>query len=90
MSKHIKIQSLTKFKGGFLCFMVSKEKLEISSWCIHSSKNCQKWIKNEKVMALQIVHGQKVEKMPHPTLGIRSENTQTVLVCYFATFRVPR
>jgi hypothetical protein len=40
--------------------------LEISSWHIQSTKNCQKWIKNEKVMALQSVHGQEVEKVPHP------------------------
>jgi hypothetical protein len=70
--------------------MVSKEKLEIFSWHIHSTKNCQKWIRNEKVMAIQSVHGQKVEKVPHPTLGIFSENTQTVLVCCSAAFRVRR
>jgi len=40
-------------------------------------------------MALQNVHGQKVEKVPHPTLGNRFENTQTILIC-FATFRVQR
>jgi hypothetical protein len=71
-------------------FMVSKKKLKIFSWRIQSTKNCQKWIKNEKVMALQSVHGQKVKKMPHPTLGNRSEKTQTFLVCYYATFRVQR
>jgi hypothetical protein len=59
--------------------MVSKEKLEISSWCIHSTKNCPKWIKNEKVMALQSVHGQKIEKMPYPTLGNRSETPKQSL-----------
>jgi hypothetical protein len=69
--------------------MVSKKKSKISSWHICSTKNCQKWIKNEKVMALQNVHGQKVEKVPHPTLGNRFENTQTILIC-FATFRVQR
>jgi len=31
-------------------------------------------------MALQIVHGQKVKKVPHPTLGNCSENTQIVLL----------
>jgi hypothetical protein len=55
--------------------MVCKEKLEISFLHIHSTKNYKKWIKNEKVMALQSVHGQKVKKMPHPTLGNRSKNT---------------
>jgi hypothetical protein len=55
--------------------MVSKEKLEIFSCRIHSTKNCQKWIKNEKVMVLQNVHGQKVEKVPHPTLGNHFKNT---------------
>jgi hypothetical protein len=40
-------------------------------------------------MALQSVHGQKVEKMPHPTLGNHFENTQTIFVCS-ATFRVQR
>jgi hypothetical protein len=48
---------------------VSKEKLKISSWRIHSIKNCQKQIKNEKDMDLQNMLGQKVEKVPHPTLG---------------------
>jgi len=69
---------------------VSKKKLEIFSCCIHSTKNCQKWIRNEKVMALQSVHGQKVEKVPHPTLGNRSENTQTILLCCSVVFRVQR
>jgi hypothetical protein len=55
--------------------MVSQEKLKISSWHIQSIKNCQKWITNEKVMAFQNVHGQKVEKVPHPTLGNCFENT---------------
>jgi hypothetical protein len=55
--------------------MVFKEKLEISSWHINSTKNCHKWIKNEKVMGIQSVHGQKVEKVPHPTLGNGFENT---------------
>jgi hypothetical protein len=41
-------------------------------------------------MALQNVHGQKVKKMPHPKLGNRSENTQIVLVCCYAAFRVQR
>jgi len=50
--------------------MVSKEKLKTISWCMHNIKNCQKWIKNEKVMALQSVHGQKVEKVSQPTLGL--------------------
>jgi hypothetical protein len=70
--------------------MVFKEKLEISSWRIHTTKNCPKWIKNKKVMALQRVHGQKVEQMAYLTLGNCSENTQTVLVCCFVTFKVPR
>jgi hypothetical protein len=39
-------------------------------------------------MALQSVHGQKVEKMPYLTLGNYSENTQTILVCCFVAFRV--
>jgi hypothetical protein len=43
--------------------MVSKEKSEISSWHI-----CRNWIRNEKVVSLQSVHGQKVEIVPHPTL----------------------
>jgi len=70
--------------------MVCKEKLEISSWCIHSTKNDQKWIRNENIMALQSVHGQKVEKMPHPRLGNRSENTQKILVCCYVGFKVQR
>jgi len=70
--------------------MVCKEKLEISFLHIHSTKKYQKWIKNEKVIALQSVHDQKVKKMSHPTLGNRSENTQTILVCCSASFRVER
>jgi hypothetical protein len=70
--------------------MVCKEKLEITFSHIHSTKNDKKWIKNEKVMALQSVHGQKVKKMPHPTLGNHSENTQTILACCSASFRVQR
>ncbi len=46
--------------------------------------------KIEKIMALQSVHGQKAEKMPHPILGNRSKNTQIVLVCCSTTFRLPR
>jgi hypothetical protein len=68
--------------------MVLKKMLEICSWRIHSTKNCEKWIKNEKVMAFQRVHGQKVEKVPHPTLGNRLENTQKIFVCCFVAFRV--
>jgi hypothetical protein len=30
---------------------------------------------DKKIMALQNVHGQKVKKVPHPTLGNRLENT---------------
>jgi len=71
-------------------FMVSNKKLEISLWCIYNIKNCQRWIKNEKVMALRSVHGQKVEKMSHPTLGNYFENTQTFFVCCSSTFRVRR
>jgi len=71
-------------------FMVSKKQLKTFSWRIQSTKNCRKWIKNEKVMALQSVHGQKVKKVPHPTLGNRSENTQKFLVCCYAAFRVQR
>jgi hypothetical protein len=70
--------------------MMLEEKLEISSWHIHSTKNCQKWIRNEKVMVFQSVHGQKVEKVPHPTLGNRFENTQIVLVCCSIAFRVQK
>jgi len=70
--------------------MVCNEKLEISSLRIHSTKNDKIWIRNEKIMALQSVHGQKVKKMPHPTLGNRSENTQTILVCCFVAFRVEK
>jgi len=44
----------------------------------------------EKVMTFQSVHGQKDEKVPHPTLGNRSKNTQTVIVCFFVAFRVQR
>jgi len=69
---------------------MSKEKLENFSWHIHSTTNCQKWIKNEKLIALPSVHGQKVKKVLHPTLGNRSENTQIVIVCCYATFRVQR
>jgi hypothetical protein len=68
----------------------AQKKLEISSWRIHNTINYQKWIINEKVMALQSVHGQKVEKMPHPTLENCFENTQTVFVCCFVAFRVQR
>jgi len=39
-------------------------------------------------MAFQSVHGQKVEKMPHPTLGNRSKNTQTAVVCCFVALKV--
>jgi hypothetical protein len=70
--------------------MESKKKLEISFWRIYSTKNYQKWIRNEKVMAFQSVHGQKVKKVPHPTLGNRPENTQTILVCCSAAFRLQR
>jgi hypothetical protein len=70
--------------------MVSQKKLKTSSWHIHSTKNCQKRIRNEKVMALQSVHGQKVQKVPHPTLGNHSENIQIVLVRFFFAFRVQR
>jgi uncharacterized protein YjcR len=59
--------------------MVCNEKLEVSSLRIHSTKNDKKWIRNEKVMALQRVHGQKVKKMPHPTLGNCSKNTKQSL-----------
>ncbi len=51
-------------------FMVSEEKLKTTSWRMHNIKNCRKWIKNEKVMALQSAYGQKVEKVSHPTLGL--------------------
>jgi len=77
---------LEKIQRRVPLFMVSREKLKIFSWCIHSIKICPKWIKNEKVMALQNVHGQKVEKVPHPTLGNSSKNTQIVLVCCSTTF----
>jgi hypothetical protein len=70
--------------------MVCKKKLEIFFSRIHSCKNDQKWIRNEKVMALRSVHGQKVKKMPHPTLGNRFENTQTIFVCCYVAFRVER
>jgi hypothetical protein len=68
---------------------VCKKKLKIPSPLIHKLKITKK-IKNEKIMALQSVHGQKVKKMPHPTLGNCFENTQTIFVCCFAAFRIER
>jgi hypothetical protein len=41
-------------------------------------------------MAFQSVHGQKVEKMLHPTLGNRSKNTQIVFLCCSTAFRLPK
>ncbi len=82
-----KNSELNKIQRKVPLFMVSPKKLKTSSWCIHSTKNCQKRIRNEKVMAPQSVHGQKVEKVPHPTLGNHSENTQTVRVCCSAAFK---
>jgi len=69
---------------------MSKEKFQISSWRIYSTKNCQNWIKNEKIMALQSVHGQKVEKVLHPTLRNHSKNTQKILLCCSTAFRLPK
>jgi hypothetical protein len=74
MSKHKNLK-LDEIQWRAPLFMVLRKKLEISSWRIHNTINCQKWIINEKVMALQSVHGQKVEKMPHPTLENCFENT---------------
>jgi hypothetical protein len=69
---------------------MSKNKLKTSSWHIHNTKNCQKRIRNEKVMAFQSAHGQKVKKMPHPTLGNCFENTQTIFVHCSVAFTIPR
>jgi len=89
VQKH-KTSELNKIQRKAPLFMVSQKKLKTSFWHIHSTKNCQKRIRNEKVMALQSVHGQKVKKVPHPTLGNHSENTQIVLVRLFVAFRVQR
>ncbi len=89
VQKH-KNSELRKIQRKVPLFMVSQKKLKTSSWHIHSTKNCQKRIRNEKVMAPQSVHGQKVEKVPRPTLGNHSENTQTVLVRCNVAFRVER
>jgi len=92
LGRHANVQrhknsELNKIQRKVPLFMVSPKKLKTSSWCIHSTKNCQKRIRNEKVMAPQSVHGQKVEKVPHPTLGNHSENTQTVRVCCSTAFK---
>jgi hypothetical protein len=93
LSRHANVQrhknsKLKKIQRNVPLFMVCKKKLKTSSWHIHSTKNCQKRIRNEKVMASKSVHGQKVKKVPHPTLGNHSENTQTVLVRCSDAFRV--
>jgi hypothetical protein len=33
--------------------MVSKDYMEPSFWCIYSTKNWQKWIRDKKIMAPQ-------------------------------------
>ncbi len=93
LSRHANVQrhknsKVKKIQRNFPLFMVYKNKLKTSSWHIHSTKNYQKRIRNEKVMASKSVHGQKVKKLPHPTLGNHSENTQTVLVRCSDAFRV--
>ncbi len=46
-------------QGRALLLLVSKQNLKPSSWRIEHTKNCQKQIKNEKVMAPQSKRGKK-------------------------------
>jgi len=53
-----------KSKGKVPMFIVSKQNLNSSYWCLWGIKNCQKWNKMEKVMAPQSIRGQKLKKKP--------------------------
>jgi hypothetical protein len=43
-------------------FMVSKEKLEVSSWRIHSTKDYKKWVRNEKLWPFKVCMAKKSKK----------------------------
>jgi hypothetical protein len=51
-------------REGSIAFGVPTN-LKPSSWRISHTKNCQKWIRNEKVMAPQNEWGQKFKKTNH-------------------------
>ncbi len=62
MIKHLSTQGKLDPKGGFPFFVVSKENLNPSYWCICCIKNHQKWNKIENVMAPQSKKGQEFKK----------------------------
>jgi hypothetical protein len=65
-------------------FMVSKEKSKPSSWCIWSTKNLHKWIKNEKLWLPKIGGGVKEEN--DITLGSLFLNIQNSSGTFFHFF----
>jgi hypothetical protein len=51
-----------KSKWKVPMFLVSKQNLNSSYWCLWGIKNCQKWDRMENVMAPQSIRGQNLKK----------------------------
>jgi hypothetical protein len=60
VTKHLTAQGRPDPSGGAL--LLSKQNLNLSSWCIWDTNNCWKLIKNEKVMGPQNKVGQELKK----------------------------
>jgi hypothetical protein len=75
MSKHL-WQAGSKWRAPL--FLVSKQNLNLSYWCIWHIKNCQKHIRIEKVTAPQVEGVKNSEKTNHQMLQSQFPNTQKI------------
>jgi hypothetical protein len=63
--------------------MVSKQMLNPSSWCIWSTKNRKKWIRNEKIMALQSRGAQEHKTTNHNQFLNTQKLPYMLFYCYY-------
>jgi hypothetical protein len=62
VTKHLNIQDRPNPRGRALLFLMSKQNLKPSSWCIQGINNHQKLIRNEKITAPQSKGGQELKR----------------------------
>jgi hypothetical protein len=71
MSDHLSAQGRLDPRGGLCCFWCRKQNSNPSYWYIWCTKNCQKWLRIEKVTALQSRGFDNSKKTNHQTLQNR-------------------
>jgi hypothetical protein len=91
VTEHLSIQGRPDSRWRALLFLVFKQNLNPSSWCIWHTNNCWKWIRNKKVTAPQSTWGQelKINKPPN-IINADSQTPKKFLVCCSVVIRVQK